>query len=226
LQVFLPLINKPPIFLSGTITYRGAPVAGQQVELRQSYDDYYATIASATTDANGMYQVALPAQWEDDHSLYLRWLNTSDNDAWLSAWFCNEITVLPQNDISCSFDIQDIVLTMTPYNVTLPYTFRWTKRVTTSDSYQHNLFDPADIYQMAWSPLLGYTNSYTMTGLPAFLAPHTDYGWWMTAYGPDGAGESFYYILITFENRGLSMGSAGENGTLLRNTLHQDPPLH
>ncbi|MCP4542820.1 MAG: hypothetical protein GY832_37335, partial [Chloroflexi bacterium] len=91
----------------------------------------------------------------------------------------------------------------------LPYTFQWTRRTSTpSDSYELNLFDPADNDPWWWTyPALGYVDSYTLAGLPAGFAIGTQYGWNVWVYGPDGgAGISYYYRSVTFSS-GVSLQS-------------------
>ncbi len=224
-KLFAPVINKAPVEMSGNITYQGAPAPDQLVELRLYHDGKFATAASAVSDANGDYSFTIPGLLEDDQVMYLRWLNPSDNDAWLASWFCKTLWDYPQEDVACSFDIENVALAASPASVSLPFTFQWQMRGTTSDSYQHELMGLANAYPWSSSTLLGYVGSYDMTYLPNKFSTNKDYAWGITVNGPDGSGKSFYTQTVRFSNQGSKSGKSSAGGELLRNNLLPDPPM-
>lgn len=212
-MLYLPAIQKPPVYLVGKMTFKGAPVAGQLLELRYFDGFSYSTYATATTDAGGNYKFsALPALTAGQ-SMYVRWINTSFNANWLYSWVCNELTAYPSSDVTCSFDIQDIKMNAPPPGalISLPYTFSWTKRVTTSDNYFIEIFDPYDMDPWIYTdPPLGYVSSYRINNIPPFMQTYYTYGWSMGVYGANGQGSSYYYFEVAFTNLGTLAASPQE----------------
>lgn len=221
-KVFAPLIQKPPVYLTGKITYRGAAAVNQPVELRFYNGSSYSTAASATTDTNGNYKL-IPPNLSSGQSMYVRWINTASNDAWLYVWYCDSISSTPTSDVTCSFDIQDIDLTLSTQYVYLPYTFKWTRRTTTSDSYEYNLADYTDLDPWASSVLLGYVSSFTMGALPSTFSTGTTYVWWVNAYGPNGYGEPYYVVQVIFSNRGAAAAGPQGETELVPHSAPPDP---
>jgi hypothetical protein len=223
-KLFAPVILKSPTIMVGKVTYLGAPVPDQLLELRLYHDGKYDTLASAVSDANGDYQLTVPVDLKDDPNMYLRWLNPTGNDAWLSSWFCKNLEGSITDHVTCSFDIQDVVLIANPASVTLPFTFQWEKRAAAGDSYQHDLLDPANPYRWSHSDPLGYVDSYLLSRLSYHFSVNKAYAWGVTVYGPDGSGKSFYTNPVTFTNRGVKAPKASSPGPQLRNNLPLDPP--
>jgi len=210
-SVYLPLILKNAgggsTTPNGTITDQGSPVAGTTVLLRYYNGTSWSTYASTTTDASGKYQFSAVPTLSTGQKYYIRWSNATGDNTRLYLWICNSITSNAPTTaaLQCSFDIQNIVL-LSPASgatVSLPQTFSWQKRTTSSDDYELNIMDVADFSPWWWTnPSLGYNGSYTLNTLPGGFSINTEYGWEMWVYGTNGYGTSYYYRPITFSNTG------------------------
>ena len=88
--------------------------------------------------------------------------------------------------------------------VSLPETFYWQPRWSTSDSYEFDLFDYEDGDPYWISGHLGYVGSYKLDSLPTGFSPGVTYGWEVWVYGEQGFGVSYYYRYVKFNNSGLS----------------------
>jgi len=98
------------------------------------------TYVATTTNANGDYQFSSLPSLSGDQRYYVRWPNRDEIIYWLAYWTCGEISVTTTNPsyFRCDFDIDSIDL-LSPANsstVAILHTFTWSKRATTSDSYQ------------------------------------------------------------------------------------------
>lgn len=195
-NTYLPFITKPPIYLLGKVTYKGAPVAAQSLLLRFFDGSSFSTIDQVTTDANGDYQFSLAKTLLPGQSMYIRWDNADNNDAWLSVWACNYIEENPSSDIDCSFDIEDIKLHPTPSLIVLPYTFGWVRRSTPTDMYFFEMFDIYFDTPGYKSNSLGYGSSFYMDHFPSGIQAYTDYGWWVSVCNASGCGDSYYYSQV------------------------------
>ena len=203
-QIYLPLVTKPPVYLLGKITDKGVPAVGQSVVLRFYDGVSYSTSATTITDANGDYQIEANQGILPGQSMYILWNNVADNDAWLSVWVCNDIEVNPTADVNCSFDIENIKQSPSLADITLPYTFAWTKRSSPGNSYFYELAEMQSGAPWYESSPLGYVNSFRMNNLPGGFMTNTLYGWWITVCSASGCGDSYYYYEVNFLNYGTS----------------------
>ncbi len=208
--VYLPLILKNAGNSSttpyGTITDQGSPVAGTTVLLRYYDGTSWSTYASTTTDASGKYQFSSVPTLSDTQGYYVRWDNTTNDNTRLLDWICFFITSNTPNftQLQCSFDIQniDMISPSSGATVSLPQTFSWQKRTTTSDNYEWNLMDTTNGSPWWDTGQLGYNGSYTLNTLPNGFSINTQYGWHLWVYGDNGYGRAYYYRTVTFSNTG------------------------
>jgi hypothetical protein len=128
--------------LYGRITDQGVPVTGTEIWLRYYDGSSWSTYATTTTNANGDYQFSSLPGLSGDQKYYVRWPNRDEITNWLFEWLCWEIsaTTTDPSYFRCDFDIDGIDL-LSPANsstvaIPIPQTFTWSKRATTSDSYQ------------------------------------------------------------------------------------------
>jgi hypothetical protein len=148
-------------------------------------------VPTTATDENGDYRVELPFL-ATGQGLQLYWINTAENDSWLSSYICNAILENPVDDVNCSFDIENINLAATTPYITLPYTFSWTKRSTPSDSYFFRLYRLNFGSPNFTSDSLGYTDSYLLDGLPDGFQTNTPYAWYIKLCNTSGCGFSYH----------------------------------
>lgn len=217
-KVYLPDVLKnfsgsqPPSTnnLSGIVTDNGNPVVGAELSLRYYNGSSYSTYATTSTDANGNYQFTNLPTLGSGQGMYVRWYNDDNNVDRLSSWSCWYIDsdTTDTNAYQCDFDLKDVVL-VSPAGgstITLPYSFYWTTRGITTDSYELDIADRSD-YDPYWWADFGYTDHYTMNSLPDELSINEEYGWWMWVYGSDGYGISYYYRNVIFSNTGNMVSS-------------------
>jgi hypothetical protein len=107
----------------------------------------------------------------------------------------------------------------------LPTIFSWTARGFSDDSYELDLFDPADTDPLFYTALMSSdTNSYLLSSLPAGFSPFVQYGWDMFAVTTyDGYGESYYYNRVTFSNSGSSLVPVIQTLPKQHSLLTEDP---
>lgn len=229
--VYLPLILKNAGGATtpfGTVTDRGSPVAGMQVIMRYYNGSNWSTYATTTTDSSGNYRFSTVPTLSSSQEYYIRWDN-SGGDTRLSYWYCNDITSNSPSsaELQCDFDLQNIDLLSPSPNasVTLPQTFSWQKRTTTSDDYELNILDVTDNNPWWYTyPSLGYNGSYTLNTLPSGFSTHTQYGWLMLVYGSNGYGVSYYYRAIAFNNTGRVIIGAEKPTATLKHLREFIPP--
>ena len=208
-RVFLPLvlrsINKG---IHGHVTYGGAPVASINLLLRFYDGSTYSTAATTTTAGDGSYAFMTAPALATGQSYYVRYHNAgdgnADNSSYLWSWASFDITSYAAGaDVSGGdFDVANIVL-QSPApgsTVSLPQTFQWQRRsATPSDSYVLEFTNPPNVNLWWYSSPLGFTGSYTLSGLPSGFTTGTQYGWDLIVETPDGgSGLSYYYRPITF----------------------------
>jgi hypothetical protein len=195
---YLPLITIPPVYLHGKITDKGVPVANQSFILYMFVAGNPPVIVpTPATDENGDYRVELPFL-ATGQGLQLYWINTVENDSWLSSYICNAILENPVADVNCSFDIENINLAVTTPYITLPYTFSWTKRSTPSDSYFFKMYKLNFGSPFFTSASLGYVDSYLLDGLPSGYMANTPYVWYVRLCDANGCGLSYQEQDIIF----------------------------
>jgi M6 family metalloprotease-like protein len=213
--LFLPFIAKvysPPKGIYGRITQSGAPVAGVSLDLRFYNGSSWSTYATTSSSSDGRFAFTNAPSLANGQGYYVRYQNPGGTYAG-RLWFWSTRVLTSYSAGSAvaigDFDIADIPMVSPSHGatITLPYTFQWTRRpATPSDSYEFDLFDPADYNPYWWTnPSLGYVGSYTLNSLPAGFNPATQYGWDVWVYSPDGGmGGSYYYRSVTFSNAGLA----------------------
>jgi hypothetical protein len=193
---YLPLISRPfvPTGIYGHITYQGSPVTNTQVELWRC--DYNGTnwicsslnALTTTTDLDGYYQFTSAPSLQVDQKYRVRFLK--DAPGYLSWWdsFSIYTYTAGQTIAGGTFDVADITLLAPADGITatLPLHFQWIPRpATPSDSYQVGLVNySAGGYW--YSPLVGYSDSYTLTNPPPGFNPGVNYMWGIWAVAPDG----------------------------------------
>jgi len=209
-SVYLPIMlgkaSSTARVLSGRVTDKGDPVQ-TTVELRYYNGSSWSTYATAGTNTNGEYEFRNLPNLTGNQQYYVRKVNVQQIIYWLSAWYCSVITAstTDSNLYKCDFNLENVNL-LTPNHgdtVTLPKTFSWTKRSTTSDSYLFRFSDRTDndAFNDPYfeSNPLGYVGSYTLNGLPAGFSTGKQYGWWVAVLGSNGYGESLYYYNVNIQ---------------------------
>ncbi|MFP4394502.1 MAG: hypothetical protein ACLFTI_04480 [Anaerolineales bacterium] len=197
--------------INGKVRYQGTGISGIHLALRFYDGSNWSTADTTTTQADGSYEFTGVASLTSGQKYYVRFQNgeygNTSNSDYLAFWSSFQLTSYTAGTSAAGgdFDIADIPLVSPDSSITapLPQMFQWTQRAaTTSDSYEFNLFDPADNDPWWWTdPRLGYVGSYTLESLPAGFSTGAEYGWNVWVYGPDGGyGVSYYYRRITFSS--------------------------
>jgi hypothetical protein len=207
---YFPLVARAGSGMQGRVTYQGSPVSGTEVMLRYYNGSSWSTYATTETDSSGDYVFEDYPDLTSGAYKYVRWDNNAGDDSLLWTWRCDYIDYasdLTGSGYTCNFDVEDITLLSPSHNVTvsLPRTFSWQKRWSTTDSYSLELFDDNDEDPNWTSAPQGYVSSYTLESLPSGFSPYTRYGWDARVYGSNGYGVCYYYQWITFSNSGLSL---------------------
>ncbi len=207
-KLFLPLITKPFVGISGRVTFNGAVPKYTEVELCYWVDSQTGDCPfSYNLNSEGYYY--FPASWlTPGRSYFVGFFNYFGTDeGMLDHWFTRELEpyVANSNIVMETFDIADVTL-LSPASgatVSLPYVFQWTKRpASPSDSYRFRLYEPSTNNSFYSAPL-GYIDSFQLDGLPAGFSPNKAYRWTIWVYSPDGgSGVALTPSTITFSNSG------------------------
>ncbi len=204
-KAYLPLIWKTQPY-TRTLTYRGEPVAGKVIQMIYTTDDWdtWSIYATATTNAAGYYAFPfLPdlGTGTDGKEAGIQWPNPDSSYSLpqLAGWVCWDITGSVDDLYTCNFDTQDVVLGSPAHDasVTLPYTFTWTRRTTTSDLYEVDWWDP-DLGHYMWTNLLPYASSFKLYSIPDFFHLYYPYNWTVYVYGSNGYGVPYWYRWVRF----------------------------
>ena len=229
--VFLPMLTNgdpTPTTITGKTTLNGNPYPGVVIELY--FFDSYGDISlyrSTTTQQDGSYQFIdiEPLEVNEDYFVYFP--NQEMNDRCLGWWQTSLISYLSSGQTVTvpDFDVANVQL-VSPVpgaTTTIPTTFQWNARtISPNDDYELNLLDWDTSYYLWWTnPTLGYTSSYTLTGLPSGLEYNYDYGWALWIYNDNGSGGSYYIQRIQFLNSGKN-GVNDLNGEVQKKLTH-DP---
>jgi hypothetical protein len=201
----------------GRVTENGNPVANEEIMLRFDNGSSDAHYATSSTGSNGEYRFTNLPVLASNETFYVRWFNDDNNDGRLSTWACWAIaaTTTASDAYRCDFDLTNVELQSPEDTVlaTLPAKFSWQRRYLTTDDYEFNLADMDDYDPHWWSnPSSGYSDSYTLNGLPFGFSPGKQYGWWPWVFGPDGYGLPYYYRYVTFSHSGMTL--IGEEASL------------
>jgi len=215
--LYLPVIHRPPPGIFGRVTHTGAPVAGISVELRFYNGSSWSSGGFTTTNGEGRYQFTGLASLAPGQIYFVRYLNNSDNSR-LSYCRTRLLTSYASNDHANvgDIDVADVRQSAPDSGtyVPLPRTFQWTVRsATPGDSYDYNLFDPANIANgpWFWTPPMGHVGGYALTSLPGGFETNHWYGWFLGVHAPDGGyGESYYFYWVAFSNAGQTMSLGAE----------------
>jgi len=221
-NIYLPFTVKADTSTSyyGTVTNNGAPASGQTVFMEYYDGGRYSIFDTATTDASGNYRFpSTPPVPYQGMYFYVYWYNPG-NASYLDYWECNTVyNTTPVSNYNCSFNIHDIVLTgpADGASVTIPATFSWTMRSTTTDNYGLYIYDPVYHGSSYWSGNLGYVGSKYLTSTTTGLAPDYPYIWHIEVSTSAGNGVSYNERDVTFN---LSYtGRLTKNGVALANQV-------
>lgn len=191
-QSFFPAISNGPPGISGRVTVNGVPVGGVSLQLRFYDGAAWSTVTTLTTTRDGLFVIHYAPSLALGQKYYILYRNPTLAQGSLWMWATRELTAYTSYVpvVIGDFDIADVRLhSPSAYSVVgLPTTFQWVRRpATPSDSYEFNLFDPADGDPYFYTaPPLGYTNSFTLPGLPPDFLPNTPYAWEVWVYDPSG----------------------------------------
>lgn len=189
---------------SGLVTDAGVPLATSRVNLDYFDGQSWATFTT-TTDLQGQYSFPNLPELVNGELFYIYWINHDDDTQKLGAWACWPVTINTQafDDYHCDFDVSGVALNApTPGATTsLPAQFSWRPRNISTDIYEFNLIDPADLSVWWWTdPVLGYTDAYTLSTLPPNFTTNHPYGWFVWLYSQEGYGLSYYYYQVIFSS--------------------------
>lgn len=184
--------------ISGQVLANGTPVAGAQVVLR-SYvrAQTESSVMTTTTTITGYYAFANPPSSPTGFTYYVRYGPQFDNPAYVSIWYGPD---LPPYTAGTRVSGGDLNVANVPAvfpsdntTVTLPVTFRWTRRPTTTDSYSFILggWSEANYTDTVESGALGYVGEYTVATFPHLLYGEP-YGW-LLQVRDTGANNSYGY---------------------------------
>lgn len=207
--IYLPVISNATCNgLYGTVSDHGVKAQGVPLDLRRISGVSPSTVMTTSTDVSGTYCFNRPASLAAGQTYHVRYGPQSTNPNHLSNWQTRVISSYSTGEkVNIGdFDLADISLVSPAPGATvaLPRQFTWTRRVATpSDSYELDLFNPANLSLIAFLGYSGYVDNYTLTSLPQGFSPNVPYGWFVSVQSPDGGfGISFYYHTITFSNAG------------------------
>ncbi len=217
---YLPMVVRRPGELTGNVTFSNAPVAGISVTLRYYDGVSYSSIATTTTNADGVYDfVEYPALTNTSQAYWIRYNNMERNDTRLGIWVTEVISTyaLGERHQFAPFDIANIDPgTPGPTDVIVtPKTFTWTQRLgRPSDNYEMRIFDPTGVTTSSYtSGILGYVTSKSIVSLPSGMSLLALYGWDIVVHGANGSyGGSYYYNEFRFGKSGIQ-GHVTLNGS-------------
>lgn len=200
-RIFLPIITQSST-LSGVVTDNGTPVSGQTLKVLYSTNDgaSYQQIGTVKTDSGGKYSVDIAPMNPHDR-YYVLWSNPAmeDYNGRLYYFRCNP-TTYPTGSHTCNINLRDIKMISPAPRATIswPNTFTWTRRATTTDSYELRIFssDAAHTLLARTVPALGYTDRVTIPNAPNGTKIGTQYLWSMYVYTPYGEGDAYYWRTI------------------------------
>ncbi|MCB9419843.1 MAG: hypothetical protein H6667_08565 [Ardenticatenaceae bacterium] len=199
--VYLPLITYTiSKGIYGSVSFGSLGLwADVSLDLRFFNGSEWSTIASTTTDENGVYSFKNMPSLQAGQRYYIRFLNT-EASGYLYTWRTLPITAYQagQEVHAGDFNIVDINL-IAPYSgaqMYLPLEFRWHLRGgLLTDSYEFNLFEPQTSTPYFYTdPPLGFVDRYTLASLPTGFHYNTWYLWDVWVYGPNGNAEGDWGI--------------------------------
>ena len=224
-RALLPMITSYKYTAyTGRATFKGAAAPHLTVRMYYTTNDWASStlFAQTTTDASGYFRFSNLPQVGYGRAFGVEWENPDDNYTYphLQGWLCNDVKGLPGDKYTCSFDIQDVAIKAPAHNVSvsLPYTFSWARRTTTTDQYEVNWWDP-DLEHYLWTAKLPYAGAFTLTSIPDFFYTGFPYNWSVDVYGPDGFGISYWYRWVAFMDRfSPPLDGIAQTSDLLANT--------
>jgi hypothetical protein len=218
-RVFLPLMANQAVSTNlgiyGTVRLNSSAAPGVTVSLAKYDANQWTDILTTTTSTTGKYAFLNAPGLTSGQSYAVRYFNTTKTSGRLYYWMTRSVTPYyagSQVEIG-NFDIGDVTLSL-PTNgvrVILPDTFTWTARsAALQDSYIFHLYGP-NYSPRWWTSPLGYTSSYSLSGLPpdkndppVLFETNTSYSWEVWIQAPDGGrGMSLEARQISFSNTGL-----------------------
>jgi 5-hydroxyisourate hydrolase-like protein (transthyretin family) len=189
-RVFLPAIYRTPGQISGRVTQNGANAANVPVSLRFYNGSAWSTLSTVNTDGNGNYFFNSPAALGANQKYQVIFENPTQDPARLAWWGTRELITYTVGSqvVAGNFDIAEIALVAPDHGqqVGLPYSFRWTRRAgVPNDNYALRIYD-GDFNPLYVSAYVGYTETFTLTSLPAGFSPNTPYNWDVILLSADG----------------------------------------
>ena len=184
--------------ISERVLANGTPVAGAQLVLR-SYvrGQTESSVLTTTTTITGYYAFANPPSTPTGFTYYVRYGPQYDNLDYVSVWYGPDLPPYVAGTRASGGDLNIAsVPAISPADnttVTLPVTFRWTRRATTTDSYSFFLggWSETNYTDTVESGPLGYVGEYTVTSFPR-LQFGEPYGW-VLEIRDTGANNSYGY---------------------------------
>ena len=184
--------------ISGRVLANGTPVAGAQVVLRSYvHAQTESSVMTTTTTITGYYAFANPPSTPAGFTYYVRYGPQYDNPAYVGIWYGPDLPPYTAGTRTSGGDLNVAnVPAVSPADnttVTLPVTFRWTRRTTTTDSYSFMLggWAESNYTDTVESGPLGYVGEYTVASIP-HLQFGDPYGWGLIIRDT-GANNSYGY---------------------------------
>jgi hypothetical protein len=173
--------------IHGTVTYAGVPSGTVPLQLKLLSGGVEYIISTTDTLADGSYSFPTPPSLNPGESYFILYDNFID-PLYIAYWYTRVITQFTSGQAvdMGTFDIENLPQTDPPdmSEQTFPVAFKWIPRATQTDKYQVHIvnFSGSDYY----SPLLTYTDTFSLDQLPSELTYDTPYFWEMLVYSPDG----------------------------------------
>lgn len=200
--LYLPVIQSQLPDLYGTVTYRGAPMPNITIQLWRYSTVDPVLVATTRTDAAGVYRFAgipRPAADEVYSALFDNLLEGGTPDERFVAMCSTPVDVGREDVVHLGdFDIDNILQTVPPNPVKLPYTFTWTHTAGGNGSYTFYLNERngSGFYR---SPDLPGVLSFKMSTLPDGIQYGRDYLWFMGYQTDEAYCSSLYSHVVQFK---------------------------
>ncbi len=207
--VYLPVIQAPWGRITGSVTSSRGSTAGTVVQLR-SYQpagvNPSTLVVSTTIAADGTYAFAQVPALPTTYAYYLFYTPTVSDPAFLIGAYSADVTALAAGQVVNlgTLDVTGLDLSSPADQVvaSMPTTFTWVRRATTTDIYYWRVFDPGGVLETLSTDDLGYVDQVNISQFPAAAGyqANTLYGWNIGIVMPDNSLGFSRSRRITFSN--------------------------
>lgn len=207
--VYLPVIQAPWGRITGSATSSRGGTTGHTVQLR-SYQPAGANpstlVASTTVAADGTYVFAQVPALPTDYAYYVFYTPTIVDPAFLIGAYSPDVTALAAGQVvglgTLNVTGLDLASPADQIVASMPTSFTWIRRPTTTDIYYWRVFDPGGVLETLSTDDLGYVDQVTISQFPAAAGyqASTLYGWNIGIVMPDNSLGFSRSRRITFSN--------------------------